>query len=266
MRFYVCIVGVRDCSQLTTILCVSLVSPTPPFPRSHHNALQVRVRIFVIGWCRRAGRLGRASIFVYCSSYAPPGKQRGLDVLPDPKFSPAHNQRRFVLFCVKGLTDIRSLNLLGPTWTSFVSDIESFFMTIRTKCPFVIEWIKNTTVIVESTMICKMSFDVRILYVHVNVTLTKFAIRLGPVSGGRSGNRCRLCIEKPLLMRKLEPRYDNPPLASSSLSILTKRFVLSIVKHCYMCVIGFLLRSCTTVLYPTSSLSSYCLRDRRKDL
>ena len=47
---------------------------------------------------------------------------------------------------------------------------------------------------------------------------------------------------KPLLMRKLEPRYDNPPLASSSLSILTKRFVLSIVKHCYMCVIGFLLK------------------------
>ena len=91
-------------------------------------------------------------------------------------------------------------------------------------------------------MICQMSFDVRILYVHVNVTLTKFAIRLGPVSGGRSGNRCRLCIEKPLLMRKLEPRYDNPPLASSSLSILTKRFVLSIVKHCYICVIGFLLK------------------------
>ena len=91
-------------------------------------------------------------------------------------------------------------------------------------------------------MICKMSFDVRILYVHVNVTLTKFAIRLGPVSGGRSGNRCRLCIGKPLLMRKLEPRYDNPPLASSSLSILTKRFVLSIVKYGYMCVIGFLLK------------------------
>ena len=91
-------------------------------------------------------------------------------------------------------------------------------------------------------MICQMSFDVRILYVHVNVTLTKFAIRLGPVSGGRSGNRCRLCIGKPLLMRKLEPRYDNPPLASSSLSILTKRFVLSIVKHCYICVIGFLLK------------------------
>ena len=147
MRFYVRNVGVWDCSQLTTILCVSLVSPTPPFPRSHHNALQVRVRICVIGWCRHVGRLGRTSIFSYCSNYASPGKQRGLDVLPDPKFSPAHNQRRFVLFCVKGLTDIRSLNLLGPTWTSFVSDIESFFMTIRTKCPFVIEWIANTTVI-----------------------------------------------------------------------------------------------------------------------
>ena len=104
-------------------------------------------------------------------------------------------------------------------------------------------------------MICKMSFDVRILYVHVNVTLTKFAIRLGPVSGGRSGNRCRLCIGKPLLMRKLEPRYDNPPLASSSLSILTKRFVLSIVKHCYMCVIGFLLKISAIQYYTLPLLS-----------
>ena len=29
----------------------------------------------------------------------------------------------------------------------------------------------------------------------VNKTLSKFAIRPGPVSGGRSGSRCRLCIE-----------------------------------------------------------------------
>ena len=71
---------------------------------------------------------------------------------------------------------------------------------------------------------------------------------------------------KSLLMRKLEPRYDNPPLASSSLSILSKRFVLSIVNIVIYALSDFYSRSCTTVLYPTSSLSSYCLRDRRKDL
>ena len=30
----------------------------------------------------------------------------------------------------------------------------------------------------------------------MNVSLTEFAIRPGPVSGGRSGSRCRMCIEK----------------------------------------------------------------------
>ena len=37
----------------------------------------------------------------------------------------------------------------------------------------------------------------------VNRTLSKFAIRPGPVSGGRSGNRCRLVYRKPFLMRNL---------------------------------------------------------------
>ena len=194
MRFYVRNVGVWDCSQLTTILCVSLVSPTPPFPRSHHNALQVRVRICVIGWCRHVGRLGRTSISSYCSNYASPGKQRGLDVLPDPKFSPAHNQRRFVLFCVKGLTEIRSLNLLGPTWTSFVSNIESFFMTIRTKCPFVIEQYA-IDIDIWTQLICKVFSVFRIRKNWLNNTVMSIVIRPGPVYRGRSRSRCRLCIE-----------------------------------------------------------------------
>ena len=132
-------------SQLATILCVSLVSPTPPFPRPHHDTLQLRVRIFVIGRYRHRRRPSRSIISVYCSSSTSPTVCRGPDVLPDPKSSPAHNQRRFVIFCEKGLTESHSLNLLGLAWTCFVSNIESFFMTIRTKCPFVIEWIANTT-------------------------------------------------------------------------------------------------------------------------
>ena len=114
---------VGDCSQLMTILCVSLVSPTPPFPRSHHNALQLRVRIFVIGWYRRQRRPGRSIISVYCSSSTSSTVYRGPSVLPDPKSSPAHNQRRFVIFCKKGLTDSRSLNLLGWARTCFVSNL-----------------------------------------------------------------------------------------------------------------------------------------------
>ena len=90
-------------------------------------------------------------------------------------------------------------------------------------------------------MICKMSFDARILYVRVNVTLMKFTIRLGSRIWRKIRESVSSVYRKPFLMRKLEPRHENPPCASSSLFILSKRFVLSIMKHSDTCVIGFLL-------------------------
>ena len=58
----------------------------------------------------------------------------------------------------------------------------------------------------------------------VNRTLSKFAIRPGPVSGGRSGNRCRLVYRKPFLMRNLS-QGTIILLALQVRFILTKRCV-----------------------------------------
>ena len=58
----------------------------------------------------------------------------------------------------------------------------------------------------------------------VNRTLSKFAIRPGPVSGGRSGNRCRLVYRKPFLMRNLSQ--------GKIVSLSVKFAVYSIQKMC----------------------------------
>ena len=106
--------------------------------------------------------------------------------------------------------------------------------------PFVIEWIANTTVIwIDNDMQDVLRRQNIVCSRECNVNEVRDPPR------ARIWRKIRESVSsvyrKPFLMRKLEPRHDNPPCASSSLFTLSKRFVLSIMKHSDICVIGFLL-------------------------